>query len=65
LCWLGFGLLAVYMQHDVITLTSTTASCCVLGAGWKWLLNFYRLVLYAMLLLPGFMQVRLSRAMQH
>jgi prenylcysteine alpha-carboxyl methylesterase len=28
-----------------------------LGLGWKWLLNASRLVLYALLLLPGFMQV--------
>lgn len=29
-----------------------------LGLGLKWLTGFYRLVLYAMLLLPGFIQVR-------
>jgi hypothetical protein len=26
-------------------------------AGWRWATNCYRLVLYAALLLPGFMQV--------
>lgn len=26
-------------------------------AGYKWTLNFYRLVIYATLLLPGFIQV--------
>lgn len=29
-----------------------------LGLGLKWLTGFHRLVLYAMLLLPGFIQVR-------
>lgn len=28
-----------------------------LGLGYKWLLQVYRLVLYAMFLLPGFLQV--------
>eukprot|EP00775_Hariotina_reticulata_P013750 gene13750-13869_t len=28
-----------------------------LGLGWKWLANLYRLVLYAILLLPGFLQM--------
>ncbi|KAF6266738.1 Alpha/Beta hydrolase protein [Scenedesmus sp. NREL 46B-D3] len=28
-----------------------------LGLGWKWLVQVYRLILYAMLLLPGFLQM--------
>jgi hypothetical protein len=35
-----------------------------LGLGWKWLVQVYRLVLYAMFLLPGFLQVRSGVATQ-
>jgi prenylcysteine alpha-carboxyl methylesterase len=36
-----------------------------LGLGLKWLTGFYRLVLYAMLLLPGFIQVSLQPTVAH
>jgi prenylcysteine alpha-carboxyl methylesterase len=36
-----------------------------LGLGWKWLVQVYRLVLYAMFLLPGFLQVRQVQQQQH
>jgi hypothetical protein len=37
-------------------LTHATHVAC--AAGWKWLLQLFRLCLYALLLLPGFLQVR-------
>ena len=33
------------------------AHCCVPPTGWRWYVSFWRLVLFAVLLLPGFMQM--------
>ncbi len=41
------------------------AACLLAHAGYRWLVAFYRLVIYAVLLLPGFIQVRKRAATPH
>lgn len=45
------------VKESVVLFALAVRLWSFLGLGWRWTVNFYRLVLYAILLMPGFIQM--------